>query len=328
MSVEFLTAESLAALERDFPAASWEQKTEAEWKANRSTRIGASDAPIICGVSRYLSPFALYHQKVGTLAADEVEGENENLYWGRELEGAIVARFQRERLGNFSVQRMPPWTTHVSREDPRLVATLDAVTYDVDPLTSAQAWVPLEVKNISAFFANEWGDEPPIYYTVQCQHQMMVTGAKACYLAALIGGNRFRWARIERDDDFIALMRERELEFLNALEWRTPPEVDASSHTRAILKKLYPRDAGTEVALPPEAVAWDADRLRAKEAEAGAKEIIDLMDNRIKAALGDATIGRLPNGVIYQYRVEPKKEYTVKASEPRVLRRKAAKEQR
>lgn len=325
MSVEFLTAESLDALKSDFPSATWEQKTEAEWKANRGTRIGASDAPIVCGVSRYLSPFALYHERIGTLAADEVEGENENLYWGRELEGAIIGRFQRERAGQFSVKRMPPWTTHVSLEDPRLAATLDAVTTDLDPETSTLSWVPLEVKNISGFFADEWGDEPPIYYTVQCQHQMMVTGARVCYLAALIGGNRFRWARIQRDDEFIALMRDRELDFLALLESRTEPEVDASSHTRAILKRLYPKDAGTEVLLPPEAVAWDADRLRAKEAEKDAKEIVDLMDNRFKAALGTATVGRLSNGVVYQYRVEPKKEYTVAASETRVLRRKAAK---
>jgi putative phage-type endonuclease len=292
---------------------------EATWLANRAKRIGASDAPIICGVSRFESPYTLYHKKVGTLEEDReaVERLNEALYWGKSLEPAIVERFG--KVTGMPVSREKPITVHLWRNDLRLAASLDAIAVD------GGVPVPLEVKNVSAYFADEWEDEPPIYYVVQCQHQMMVSGAPHAYLAALVGGNTFRWAKIMRDDAFIGLMRESELEFLYRLAKRIPPNIDGSDETKAFLKKLYPKDTGAVVKLPPESLDWDAERLRGKALIDEGQAVVDLMDNQFRAAIGEASVGALPNGVQYSNKWQHRNEYVVKENEFRVLRRSGGK---
>jgi predicted phage-related endonuclease len=282
--------------------------------------VGASDAPIICNVSRYLSPFSLYHVKVGALEIERDQPEeNEYLYWGKALEPVIIQRFEADT--GFIVAVEPPWTSHLDTDDPRLAATLDAVCYD-EP---TEQWVPLEVKNVSAFFADEWKDEAPIFYQIQCQHQMMVTGAPVAYLCALLGGNRFRWTRIERSDEFISVMREAELAFLGFVEARTPPPVDGSAHTKAVLAKLYPRDTGETVALPAEAIEWDVTREAAKAEIKVLEAAVDFAENRLKAAIGAASVGQLPNGIAFTFRTQHRNAYTVEAADFRVLRRKGGK---
>lgn len=292
---------------------------EATWLANRAKRIGASDAPIVCGVSRFESPFTLYHKKVGSVEEDReaVERLNEALYWGKSLEPVIVERFG--KVTGMPVSREKPITVHLWREDPRLAASLDAIAVDEN------VPVPLEVKNVSAYFADEWENEPPIYYVVQCQHQMMVTGAPHAYLAALVGGNQFRWAKVMRDSAFIELMRKAELEFLYRLDTRIPPNIDGSDETKAFLRKLYPKDTGAVIALPPQSMDWDAERMRGKALIDEGEKIVSLMDNQFRAAIGDASIGRLPNGVSYSHKWQHRDEYVVKESEFRVLRRSAGK---
>jgi putative phage-type endonuclease len=294
-----------------------EQMSEAQWLAARAGWIGASDAPIICGVSRFESAFSLYHKKVATLEEDpeDAAAREENLYWGRALEVPIINRFG--TVHKFPVWLEPKITTHLWRQNPAIVASLDAVAAPVE----FGPCVPLEVKNVSAFLADEWEDEVPIYYQVQCQHQMMVTGTDRDYVAALVGGNRFKWGLVERDPAFIDLMLAAELEFLSRLARRQPPEVDGSKETRAFLHRLYPKDTGRLMELPPEAIEWDAEQRRGKQMEKDAGAIIMLAENRLKDALGDASIGTLSNGVQFSWRWQRRAEAVVKGSEFRVLRR-------
>ena len=56
-----------------------------------------------------------------------------------------------------------------------------------------------EAKTVSAFKAGEWEDGIPDEYYLQVQHYMAVTGYQGAYVAALIGGNNFRWKLIHRD---------------------------------------------------------------------------------------------------------------------------------
>mgnify|MGYP002508492795 CR=1 FL=1 len=50
-----------------------------------------------------------------------------------------------------------------------------------------------EAKTASAYKAGEWEDTIPDEYQLQIQHYMAVTGYAGAYIAALIGGNTFRW---------------------------------------------------------------------------------------------------------------------------------------
>ncbi|MFH0983538.1 MAG: YqaJ viral recombinase family protein [Planctomycetota bacterium] len=295
---------------------------EHEWLAARPYRIGASEAPIICGVSRFESAWGLYQTKVATIdgVAEPDEG-HEGMYWGHKLEPAIIARFE-------EVTGCPTWvepkiTTHLWRENPAIVATLDAVAEHFQPtppmetVTEHQkeghvSLVPLEVKNVSAYLLDEWQDQTPLYYQVQVQHQMLVTGTQMAYLAALIGGNTFRWARVERDDAFIERMLALELEFLVRVKERRAPDVDGSKETKGWLAKLYPQDVGTIVQLPAAAVDWDMDRERGKAMIAAGEEIVTLSENQFKAAIADASAGVLANGVSYSYKM------TTRVDKPRL----------
>ena len=305
----------------DFAGATAQVLGQNEWLAARAMRVGASDAPIILGISTFESPFTLYHKKLATLADEENEVEiQERFYWGRTLEPVIVGRFADVAKRHCQMVSAPPMvTTHVWDANPQIVASLDAVTSTDDGEV-----VPLEVKNVSGFFADEWTEAAPLYYQVQVQHQMMVTGTQVGYIAALIGGNTFRWGRIERDDKFIEMMLERELEFLARLRDKWPPDVDGSDATKAFLARLYPKDTGAIIQLPPESIDWDANLTAAKALITQGEAMKDLATNQIKAALQDATLGVLSNGVQYtlkqQQRIDPP-HAEPKVSTFRVLRR-------
>lgn len=307
-------------VQADLPAADVQVLTPPEWLGQRALRIGASEAAVICGCGRFESPLSLYHRKLQAQADAEAldPAREEVLYWGKALEPAIIGRFA-EVTGQTETAMFPPVTLHLSRENARLVATLDAVT------KKDGRFVPLEVKNVGGWFGDEWEDEPPLWYQVQCQHQMMVTGAPMAYLAALVGGNKFRWALLPRDEAFIGLLKEAEEGFLAMLDARTPPPPDGTAATTAVLKRLYPRDSGAVIELPADAHEWDEARQRCKAAVAAAEAELDLVENQIKAALGEASIGTLLNGIRYSYRVQARKAYSVEAAEYRVLRRSAPK---
>ncbi|HHR2781106.1 TPA: YqaJ viral recombinase family protein, partial [Listeria monocytogenes] len=72
----------------------------------------------------------------------------------------------------------------------------------------------LECKTASAYLAKEWeADEVPATYLVQIQHYLAVTGKNKAYVAVLIGGNKFIWKEIERDDELINQIIAFELDF-------------------------------------------------------------------------------------------------------------------
>ncbi len=56
---------------------------------------------------------------------------------------------------------------------------------------------------LSKLFGEEGTDQIPDYYLTQCLWYMKLTGFQVWHLAVLIGGNKFRMYRIERDDDLI-----------------------------------------------------------------------------------------------------------------------------
>ena len=308
-------------MEREFPTTTIEALDRPAWLAARATRVGASDAPIICGISTFESPFTLYHQKRATLAALENEGEvEERMYWGRTLEPVIIEKFS--DVTHRPVGIVSPAVLvypRVWEANPQIAATLDGLT-----VGDGGATVPLEVKNVSAFFADEWAEAAPLYYQVQCQHQMMVTGTRDSYIAALIGGNKFRWGRVVRDDAFIELMLQREMEFLARLEAGVPPDVDGSDATKELLARLYPKNKDYMKPLPPEAIDWDVQRMAGKAKIDEGEALKNLAENQLKAAIQDATIGVLSNGVQYslkqQSRVDPPHSEP-KISTFRVLRR-------
>ena len=157
---------------------------------------------------------------------------------------------------------------------------------------------------------------------MQCQHELSVTDWGWGILAVLIGGHNFRMIPFERNADFISAMVRSEKAFWRCVETKSPPEADDSVSTTDTLKKLYPQDTGEEITLPAEACLWDRQLCEEKANRKECETTIRGLENKIRDALGTASVGKLSDGSgAYTWLAQERKAYEVSATTLRVLRR-------
>lgn len=291
------------------------EETEAltRWLEHRRQGIGGSDAPAVIGENPYKSPLALYCDKLGI---GEEQPDNEKMEWGRLLEPVVADKYARATKrqiidpGRFAMQ----WST----DHPFMFATLDR--FVIDPERGEGL---LEVKTTGAQNADDWEGQVPRMPWVQLQHQLAVTGKPWGSLAVLIGGNTFRWMDVERDEAFIALLIEEEAKFWRRVQLLDPPQPDGSWATKKALDAMFPEDDGSFASLGGEFIDADLELLTIKEdlKQLGLRK--DAIENQIKAALGAAAVGVLPNGVKYTYKTQRRAGYVVEPTSFRALRRSA-----
>lgn len=159
----------------------------------RRSGIGGSDVAGVLGVSKWATPLDVYNSKINDVSEDDLADTNEAIHFGNVLEDVVAQEFCR-RTG-MKVQRRNRVYRH--NEHPELIANIDRA------VVGERAG--LECKTSSAWMADQWGesgtDEVPIPYILQCQHYMEVTGLRKWWVAALIGGNDFRWYPIPFNED-------------------------------------------------------------------------------------------------------------------------------
>lgn len=286
-------------------------EAETRWLAERRNYVTATDAVVVFGLRG--SVYSLWAQKRGLIPAPDLSG-NQRVQWGRRLQG-MVAQGYAEETGR-EVCEEPPFTLVVSQAVPFMAATPDARQYDADMHEGL-----LEIKTAGFERRPDWADEPPTAYQVQVQHQMAVTGDRYATIAVLIGGNELRWFDIPRNDAFINTLIDRSEAFYRHVVNGTPPPVDGTEDAARALAQLHPRDSGEAIVLPADAAAWDSELAAVKAKRKTLEELETELENRIKAAIGDATFGVLPDGGRWSWKTQERKEYTVKASSHRVLRR-------
>jgi putative phage-type endonuclease len=252
----------------------------------RRKGIGGSDAAAILGQSRWRSPMDVYLDKIGATPAVD---ENEAMYWGSKLESAVFERFCDEHP-ELDARYQPH---NASVFNGIMCALPDGLIYENDVPVAG-----LEIKTASAYKASEWDDDTPMEYYLQCQHYMAVFDLPKWYLAVLIGGQRYIEQVIERDQDVIDLLTEREAEFWQLVVDRTPPAVDGSDASENVLKYLYPADSVIEqAAILPETVEIEGEqvsvaslalmRVQLKDEIADAERRLKLVDNTFKSLLGE-----------------------------------------
>lgn len=250
-----------------------------EWLEYRKRGIGGSDAAAVAGLNPWKSPFAVWMEKTGQI---EPEEPGEAAYWGTILEDIVAQEFTK-RTGMKVRRRNAILQRH---EHPWMIANVDRLIVGEN--------AGLECKTTSAYNAKEWdGDEVPAQYILQVQHYMAVTGAKAWWLAVLIGGQRFIHKRIERDDELIQQLIEIERDFWeNHVVPCVPPEMDGSTASTELLKRMYPEGKPAAIDLPSDAgelietLDFLNEELKALEERKAACE------NRLKAMLGENEVGR------------------------------------
>ena len=298
------------------------------WLKERMTGLGASDIPVLFGLSSWKSPSSLWLEKTGL--QEPLDEMSEPAEWGLRLEDAIAAKF-----GEETGRLVPDGDPHeIARHPdvPILMATIDRAQVLVEGCVRPTFDVPgevgvLELKTAAFQKADEWEDgEPPLVYQVQLQAQLLVTGRAFGSLAVLIGGQRFLWVDVPAHPEFQRRIVQEARAFWESVETHNPPPVDGSEATREAIRRAFPQEQRAEyVELPPEAVQWDEERQRAIDAIKSWEAHKLHAENQIRAAIGDAAGGVLPNGVSYSLKLQQKRAYTVAASETRVLRRKAGK---
>jgi putative phage-type endonuclease len=292
-----------------------ESTPEREWLEKRQGGIGGSDAAAVLGLSPWKSPYALWAEKCGLVEHENLD-EIEHIQWGKILEEPIAKRYVLETRrtlidpGRFAIQ--------VNPLHPVMHCTIDR---EIMPIDGRPGPGDLSIKNAGEFRRREWEEEAPLPYQVQLQHELVVTGLQWGSFAVLIGGNKFAWLDTLRNEKFCRYLIEQEEMFWDRVVRGDPPPADASDSTKEVLLRLYPKDDGSEIALPHEAMEWSEQLSSTKEKIKSLKIIEQDMENRLKSNIGGATFGILADGTRYSWRWQERKAYSVERTEFRVLRK-------
>ncbi len=151
------------------------QQNTQSWEAWRSEGIGASDAPIIMGKSKYLKPIELFHIKLGL---KKYQPNSFITSLGHEFEPKARAMFN---------------LLHDSEYQPKLVE-MKQYSWLRASLDGWDNKTPMEIKYIGAkkMTALKAG-QVDLSHWIQVQHQMMVTGStKAIYVGYTLNKERSR----------------------------------------------------------------------------------------------------------------------------------------
>lgn len=262
--------------------------THQEWLLDRQKGIGGSDVATILGLNKWKSAYQLWLEKTGQVELKETDSEQ--AYWGNVLEEVVAREFQ-ERTGK-KVRRRNRVFEHPLHSFLR--ANIDRDVVGENSI--------LECKTANVFLGKEWdGEEVPMSYLCQVQHYMNVLNRDSCYIAVLIGGQKFIWKKVDRDQELIDAITERLVEFWesNVLKGIEPP-IDGSEATSEFIKNRYAEEGANEITLPSKFDELVESRRQLKETEKAIKTQIAKVENEIKSELGkkNAVIGITPKYVI------------------------------
>ncbi|TYS60570.1 hypothetical protein FZD47_20380 [Bacillus infantis] len=259
------------------------RKYDKYWLNFRKQGIGGSDVSAIFGVDKWKSATDVFLEKTGNLQSIEAM---EELPLRLRLKDFIAKEFA-WRSG-FNLIRRNAILKHPKY--PFMIGTIDRLILNEN--------AGLMCKSVAEYAKDEWSNgNVPYRYLLQCQHYMAITNAEKWWIALLIGGNKFKYFSIKRDNDLINKIIEKEKYFWNEYVLkRFPPPFDGSYGTRNTLNRLYP--TATEeslLQLPGEALLWIEKFKAAELAEKQANRNKMEAEHNIKALIGSnemATIDR------------------------------------
>ncbi|MGF1998401.1 YqaJ viral recombinase family protein [Enterococcus casseliflavus] len=264
------------------------EMTHDEWLLDRRKGIGGSDVATILGLNKWKSPYQLWLEKTGQIDLEHTESEP--AYWGNVLEEVVAKEFQ-ERTGK-KVRRRNQVFEHPLH--PFLRANIDRDVVGENAL--------LECKTANAFFGKEWeGDEVPLSYLCQVQHYMNVLNKEYCYIAVLVGGQKFIWKRVDRDQELIDTITELLVDFWeNNVVKGNEPLIDGSEATQEFLKDRYSELEEVETTLPSTFDDLVSQKRELKKAKKDIETSIRQLDNEIISELGkrNASIGIAQKNIV------------------------------
>jgi putative phage-type endonuclease len=255
---------------------------------DRTKGIGGTDIAAIVGLNPWKSPIDVYMEKLDLV---EPQADNDNLWWGREMEPVLQKRYEQET--GLTVE---PWSKSY---------IIDKIKYNCewyqgtpDGLIIGLSYIGgVDYKTTGSSYRDQWGepgsDEVPAYYHTQAMWYMGLTGAIWWDVAVLFMGARreFRIYRINRDDELIDSLIERGRDFWeNNVLKEVPPPVDASKGWDTFFKAKWPKEEEDIIRL--ELADSSTDRLlinykTLRNQLSDYQEIVQSVENNIKALIGN-----------------------------------------
>ena len=258
---------------------------------DRKQLIGGSDVAAILGVSKWKTPFQLYQEKIGAFV-EEITPEKQKVFdRGHRWEPVVIEMMVDElKSRGHDVEIIARNERYQDPECSFLACEIDVeLRIDGEELNG-------EIKTVHPFAAKEWGepetDEVPIYYAAQVMHGLMIMPRRRSIIAALIGADDLRIHFMARDEETIAGIRAKEIEFWQRIQDKNPPPpIDPED-----VKWLYQRDGGTAIAASDDILDM-VQHLKDMKASAKAQEgQIELLSARIKAFMGTNAVLLGPDG--------------------------------
>ncbi|VIF34947.1 phage-type endonuclease [Clostridioides difficile] len=169
-----------------------------DWLKNRQLGIGGSDASAVAGLNPWKTSVQVYIEKKEEIP---IETKSFRMELGNRLEGLVAELFTEET--GLKVRNVNGMLKN--EKYPFAIANIDRA------IVGEKAF--LECKTTNSFSIKEWENGVPLHYEIQCLHYMAVTGATHCYIAALLGNEKFVWHKINRDNEVIKNLMKIESEF-------------------------------------------------------------------------------------------------------------------
>lgn len=173
------------------------EQNSPEWEAFRRTHIGASDSPIICGVSPFKTAHKLWQEK----AIGEVGPPNQAMEEGHRLEP--LARLKAEE--------------HWSMEFPPLCVLHDSVEYLMASLDgyNEETGIVLEVKVVGDRTYKKVEDEGPLKsWVYQVNHQLECSSQDTAYILVMHRDRKtYLTFEIRRDSEIVSEILTKTAEF-------------------------------------------------------------------------------------------------------------------
>lgn len=256
---------------------------------NRHKRIGASDVPIIFGISPFGNRYELWLEKTQRVEPQELTSESVHL--GNRLEDALLDEAESE-LGEIERNVLVPCKHDYGFP---LAAQCDGVVKETG--------VNVEVKTsgLAGPIYGQWGedgtDEVPDYYLAQLLAQQLCLESDSSHLYALLGGVGMRRYQVGRPDWFKEALIEKCREFWDMVENDIEPERD-SAVSLDTLKRLR-RQAGKVIEFGPKETAlaelWqeknnEANKLKREAESLKAEVILNLGDAEAAELLGGGQV--------------------------------------
>lgn len=244
----------------------------------RKKQIGGSDIAAIMGFSRWKTRLGLWAEKTGKLH-NEI-GNFEAAEIGTELEEFVSRKFSKKT--GVQLRRDSRTFTHAKYE--YLVAHIDRWVVGEDAI--------FEAKTCSAWKEKEWsGEDVPQEYILQCIWYCGILEKSKCYIAVLIGGQKFVWKEIKFDKELFEQMVNAAVDFWENFVLREVAPM-ASQGDSDTLQEMFPQASekltqlfGEEAELIDQLVeerAGGVEQKKLVEAE------LERIDSQIKQKIADS----------------------------------------